>query len=53
MIMLTNNANKVKGIYEAPNAGITGTLMDSERMIYNPIGRGHNLDFDTFTKINC
>ena len=27
-IMLLNNANKVKGIYEASNGGITGTLVD-------------------------
>lgn len=27
-IMLLNNANKVKGIYEVSNGGITGTLVD-------------------------
>ncbi|MEH6762725.1 MAG: JAB domain-containing protein [Maribacter arcticus] len=27
-IMLLNNANRVKGIYEASNGGITGTLVD-------------------------
>jgi DNA repair protein RadC len=27
-IMLLNNANKVKGIYETSNGGITGTLVD-------------------------